>query len=98
LSVKHRNSIRIAPCRDTRVDCSASNESRRDADVSLTTFGEPEITMPGMCGFAVASTAGRSLVELAPGVSVQQVLGATEAGLVVRGDLATMQLSERNAS
>jgi acyl CoA:acetate/3-ketoacid CoA transferase beta subunit len=33
-----------------------------------------------------------SLLETAPGVSVQQVLEATEAQLVVRGEVPTMQL------
>jgi acetate CoA/acetoacetate CoA-transferase beta subunit len=47
----------------------------------------------------IAFEKGRAtLVELAPGVSVQQVLEATEAELVVRGDVPTMQLSESNAS
>jgi acetate CoA/acetoacetate CoA-transferase beta subunit len=47
----------------------------------------------------IAFEKGRAtLVELAPGVSVQQVLEATEAELVVRGDVPTMQLSENNAS
>jgi acetate CoA/acetoacetate CoA-transferase beta subunit len=41
----------------------------------------------------IAFDQGRAtLVELAPGVSVQQVLEATEAELVVRGDVPTMQL------
>jgi acyl CoA:acetate/3-ketoacid CoA transferase beta subunit len=33
-----------------------------------------------------------TLVEIAPGVSVEQVIEATEAELVVRGDVPTMQL------
>jgi acetate CoA/acetoacetate CoA-transferase beta subunit len=33
-----------------------------------------------------------TLVEVAPGVSVQQVIEATEAELVVRGDVPTMQI------
>jgi acetate CoA/acetoacetate CoA-transferase beta subunit len=65
-------------------------------DLPLTSARSVDLVVTELA--VIAFEKGRAtLVELAPGVSVQQVLEATEAELVVRGDVPTMQLSERNA-
>jgi acetate CoA/acetoacetate CoA-transferase beta subunit len=69
----------------------------RRCDLPLTSARSVDLVVTELA--VIAFDNGRAtLVELAPGVSVQQVLEATEAELVVRGDVPTMQLSERNAS
>jgi acetate CoA/acetoacetate CoA-transferase beta subunit len=60
-------------------------------DLPLTSSRSVDLVVTELA--VIAFEKGRAtLVELAPGVSVQQVLEATEAELVVRGDVPTMQL------
>jgi acetate CoA/acetoacetate CoA-transferase beta subunit len=60
-------------------------------DLPLTSARRVDLVVTELA--AIAFDKGRAtLVEIAPGVNVQQVLEATEAELVVPGDVATMQL------
>jgi acetate CoA/acetoacetate CoA-transferase beta subunit len=60
-------------------------------DLPLTSARSVDLVVTELA--VIAFDNGRAtLVELAPGVSVQQVLEATQAELVVRGDVPTMQL------
>jgi acetate CoA/acetoacetate CoA-transferase beta subunit len=60
-------------------------------NLPVTSVGRVDLVVTELA--VIAFDKGRAtLVEVTPGVSVQQVIDATEGELVVRGDMPTMQV------